>query len=122
MEELRQPGLATAMSAGARFVMAARGSGDGSLVSRVRRLLGLPHVSPARRRRWPLAATVLALICAAAPLVAVQLTARAQNQNARSSNNPATRPTDANDLSGAAAPIRPDDLKPIQGDYRIMAG
>ena len=81
MEELRLGGAAT-------LALAASGT---ALLPRIRRLLGVP--APARRTARSLPAALIAVMCAALPLVAGQLQARQDSADATAA--PSTQPADA---------------------------
>ena len=100
------------------LALAAAGGGSGPLMRRVRRLLGAgagrdPGRSAATR---PLGAVVIALACAAAPLAAARLEDRPAATDAAvtssSSDVPQADPA-------AAGDIRPEDLVPDTGDYKV---
>ncbi len=97
MEELRMvPG---------ELVLAARG---GSLLPRVRRLLG---VQTPRQRNWSLTAAIVVVIVALVPLIVAQHKAKAEEAEA------ATKPS-----TTTASNIRPADLIASTNEYSIGSG
>jgi protein involved in polysaccharide export with SLBB domain len=88
-------------------------SGGAALLPRIRRLLNAP-APKTRRRSWSFTAAAILLACVAAPIVTIQLSARAQDANKR---EPATHPSTL-----PASSINKDDLVAEVSDYRISPG
>ena len=97
-----------------RLALAARG---GSLLRRIRRLLNVPDPSPCRGPSLLAAGAAVACVL----LAAVSLNAQAKDGDAPAKDKTAATPSDA-DAAGAAAAIKPEDLKVLNEDYTISPG
>lgn len=101
----------------AHLAVAASG---GSLIRRVRRLLGAPPTGPSGRRS--LAAALVAALFAALPLTTGRPAARAADETSKPASAEKTAaPATAPAAEPAASPITPDDLKATKADYSIGA-